>query len=42
MFLHFGIVSVLTDEHFSRDTHMRIILGNNAALKKSTSDSKYV
>lgn len=33
-------VSVLTDDHFSRDTHMRIILGNKAALKKSSSDSK--
>lgn len=42
MFLHFDIVLVLTDEHFSRDTHMRIILGNNVASKKSTSDSKYV
>jgi len=41
MHLHFIIISVLTDDHFSRDTHMRIILGNKAVLKKSTPDSKY-
>ncbi|XP_026821201.1 ankyrin repeat domain-containing protein 50-like [Rhopalosiphum maidis] len=34
-------IHVLTDDHFSRDTHMRIILGNKAVLKKSTSDSNY-
>ncbi|XP_050528543.1 ankyrin repeat domain-containing protein 50-like isoform X2 [Daktulosphaira vitifoliae] len=32
-------LQVLTDDHFSRDTHMRIILGNNAASKKNTSNS---
>lgn len=42
MYLHFNIISVLTDDHFSRDTHMRIILGNKAVIKKSTSDSKYI
>lgn len=39
---YFNIISVLTNDHFSRDTHMRIILGNKAVLKKSTSDSKYI
>lgn len=38
--LNFGIISALTNDHFSRDTHMRIILGNKAVLKKSTSDTK--
>lgn len=39
--LHSGLISALTNDHFSRDTHMRIILGNKAVLKKSTSDTKY-
>lgn len=38
----FCVILVLTNDHFSRDTHMRIILGNKAVLKKSTSDSKYL
>lgn len=38
--VYLNINLVLTGDHFSRDTHMRIILGNKAVLKKSTSDTK--